>query len=163
VATKINFITIPVNPEELDKVRDFFVNVMGLHEAGREVPRSDPKTEAERRLPDHCRHLFDDNNIMLDLVAFDNRPVVYAEGIGSGKGISIGIEVDDIKKTWKSALRNSRVKPILDPVSYPKNVLESIGLSEGYFAFFAVDAARISDDGPEQIIGISEKHFLGKS
>lgn len=176
MATRITHIIIPVKDiEALHRVRDFFVNVMGLHEIknpkgkvrglgafpGGKLPFSDPPTKAESRMPTSAAHLFDDNNVLLDVVVFENKPVLYAEGTGSGEGVGLGFRVDDIKKTWKAATKDESVKPIFDPISYPDYVLEDLACSEAYFAFFAVDIDRRSADGPQQIIEITENKFLG--
>ena len=157
--TKISHIVIPVkNKEEIYKARDFFVNVIGLHAIrdtatfpGGKVPIV---TELDLRLPDHAVHLADDYGTFIDIVAYDDRPVSYAQDIGSGKGIAFGFQVEDIKKTWAS-LKDYPVRPIYEPMGYPDDG-SFMDKEEGSYAFFALDMNRVSDDGKEQILEINQ-------
>jgi catechol 2,3-dioxygenase-like lactoylglutathione lyase family enzyme len=156
VATRLHQIIIPVkNIEEMNRARDFFVNVLGL-EVQREtatlgkIPK--PKmTEADRRFPDHFCHMVDKAGLIIDLVVYDDGDVSY------GKGVAIGFEVDDIQATWDAAPKGYPVRPIFDPISYGESILPIVGHKEAYFAFLGLKMGRISNDGEEQILQIMER------
>ena len=160
MATKISHVVIPVkNREEINKARDFFVNVIGLHVVRDTIdfPGGEGKVairnESDLVFPDHACHLGDDYGTFVDVVAYDDRPVSYAQGIGSGKGVAFGFQVDDIEKTWVS-LKDYPVRPISEPMAYPNP--EFMDKETAFFAFFALNMARTSDDGEEQVLEINQ-------
>lgn len=165
MAVKISHIIIPVkNAEEMKKAGKFFVNVIGLHirdgmsDEGL-VTGTDVWTKYGQRFPDRILHLMDDYDTFVDIVHYDNKPICFAKGVGSGKGFALAFRVPDIREAW-GKLKEYPVQPVYDPCSYP----EAEGLlSEGtepwlgqYLAFCAVDIGRVSEDGPEQVIELCE-------
>ena len=148
----LHHILIPVkNQEQINKARDFFVNILGFKVIRESATLGKfPKiemTEAEKRLPDYYCHLMDENNSCIDLVAFDEESPI--------KGIALGFQVDKIHETWDH-LKDYPVKYIYDPISYGEWALKSLGLKSGYFAFFGLKMGGIPHDGEEQLIELIE-------
>ena len=163
MAVKITHIIIPLkNDEEIDKARDFFVKVLGFHmrnDSGHmdKGGAKDVLTEDGIRRPDRACHLVDDHDTFIDLVGYNNRPVCYTRGLGSGKGIAVAIGVDNVEETWakmKELKDDYPVRPIFEPRPYAKEALDRMHKKEGHYSFISLDMGRVSDDGEEQILEI---------
>ena len=169
MSVKISHIIIPVkSAEEMKKAGEFFVNVIGLHVRdagglmgiGGVATGVNIWTESGARKPDRILHLLDDFGTFVDIVFYEDRPVSFAKGIGSGKGFALAFQVPDIKKTWDK-LKDYPVKPINDPIHY-RDKSEPLFLAGAepwmgeYLAFCAVNIGRVSEDGEEQVIELCE-------
>jgi catechol 2,3-dioxygenase-like lactoylglutathione lyase family enzyme len=164
MAVKISHIIIPVKSvEEMKKARKFFVDVIGLHvrdgmDDSGWVTEADIWNGEDQRFPTRILHLLDDYGTFVDLVLYENRPVSWAKGVGSGKGFALAFQVPDEQKTW-SKLKDYPAQPVYAPGPYPDAgpVLSSkepwLGVSH---SFFAINIGRVSEDGEEQVIELCE-------
>jgi len=170
MGVKISHIIVPVkSAEEMKKAGEFFINVIGLHlrdgmDIGSPPLGLDIWTDRGMRMPDRALHLLDDHDTFVDIVAYDDRPVSFGKGIGSGKGVAIAFRVDDVKKTW-AKLKDYPVQPIYTPAGYsddPERPGDPVMKETKepwlgkYFAFCAVNIGRVSEDGEEQIIELCD-------
>jgi catechol 2,3-dioxygenase-like lactoylglutathione lyase family enzyme len=165
MAVKLSHIIIPVkSAEEMKKAAAFFVDVIGLHlrdgmpDEGL-ATGTDVWTKYGQRFPDRILHLMDDYDTFVDIVFYDNKPVCFARGIGSGKGPALAFRVPDIRQAWDK-LKDYPVQPVYDPCRYPEEGGLLSGHSEPwlgeYLAFCAVNIGRVSEDGEEQVIELCE-------
>jgi len=162
MSTKICHIIIPLKDDkEIDKAKDFFINVLGLSLRGDTGPMTespnDVWTDEGQRLPDRAVHLMDNSDTFIDLVGYNNRPVSYAKGIGSGKGIAIALRVDSVEETWgkiKDYTKDYTVQPVYEPLPYPEWGLKFMKKTEGHYSFCSLNMGKVSDDGEEQILEI---------
>jgi len=165
MAVKISHIIIPVKSvEEMKKAGEFFVNVIGLHirdgmPADGFTTEPDIWIERDIRFPNRILHLLDDYGTFVDVVLYENRPISYAKGIGSGKGFALAFQVPDIKKTW-GKLKDYPAQPTYAPGSYPSDNGPLTDGKEPWLgvshSFFALNMGRVSEDGEEQIIELCE-------
>jgi hypothetical protein len=162
MAVKISHVIVPVNSfESMLRARDFFVNVIGLHVRYGMPPdgvatNADIWKEEETRFPDRILHLMDDYGTFVDIVFYDKRPVSYAKGIGSGKGLALAFQVPDEKQVWDK-IKEYPAQVAFAPGDYPTLMQELeepwLGVSH---SFFAIDIGRVSEDGEEQMIELCE-------
>jgi catechol 2,3-dioxygenase-like lactoylglutathione lyase family enzyme len=159
MVVKLGHVVIEVkSEEEMKKAKDFFINVIGLHvregmPADGVEPGTDIWSEISLSYPDRVLHLLDDFGSFVDLVYAKRKPICFARGVGSGKGVAIAFEVPDLKKTW-AKLKDYPVQPILYPKPYhdPEHKLKKNPL----WCFIALDMGRVSEDGEQQIIQLGE-------
>lgn len=162
MSVKISHIIIPVkNVEAMMQARDFFVDVVGLHvrhgmPTEGVITGADIWKEEEIRFPDRIMHLMDDHGTFVDVVLYDNRPVSYTKGLGSGKGFALAFQVENEKQVWDK-LRDYPTQVAFAPGSYPELLEEMeepwLGVSH---SFFGIDIGRVSEDGEMQMIELCE-------